>query len=423
MTERETIKRWDSEQAVASLCSQLIRFPSENPPGNVLQIAAYIADYLKQGGITVRILEAAPGMVNVVGEMDFGPGPCLILNGHMDVVPVGDRNRWEFDPFSGEIAGEYILGRGASDMKGGLAALLVALRQAARWEGLHGRIVFMAVPDEETGGWMGTRWLLEQGYRGDACLIAEPTGVSPTIGQKGSLWIRAVTQGVPAHGSLSPLIGDNAILKMIHVIEAAYSLWEKTWDFPVDARALIQKSQTVLEQAGMMAQARALERVTVNVGRIQGGEKVNVVPGRCEAEFDLRVPIGVPVKVVQEELVRCIRNRVEEGVDLETPHMPVEANYTPPTHPFVQQVLEIISEVTGKAPIPLLQWATSDARFFRLHGIPTIQFGPAELEGIHGYNERVKVTQLARAVRVYMLLIHDYLSATEGGEKTSALDE
>lgn len=411
--ERERIKSADYRQEVAKICADLIRFPSENPPGDVREIAAYIADYLRRAGIETRVLESAPGMVNIVGELDFGAGPRLILNGHMDVVPAGDRNRWSFDPFGGEIEAGYVLGRGASDMKGGLAALLVALRQAARWEGLHGQVLFMAVPDEETGGWMGTRWLLEQGYRGDACLIAEPSDINPTIGQKGSLCIRAVTQGIPAHASLSPLVGDNAILKMFQAIEAVYSLWEKNWDFSGDARALIQKSQTVLEQAGMMTQAKALERVTVSVGRIQGGEKVNIVPGRCEAEFDLRVPIGISMTTVQEELMRRLRARVGEGIELETPSALIEANYTHPSHPFIQQMLRIVSEVTGEAPTPVLQWATSDARFFRSHGIPTLQFGPAELEGIHGYNERVKVTQLARAVQVYMLLIYDYLSAAD----------
>lgn len=406
----ELIKHWNCEREVTALCSELIRFPSENPPCDVTDIAAYILEFLHHAGIPARQLAPAPGMISVVGELDFGPGPGLILNGHMDVVPAGDRARWEFDPFSGEVREGYVLGRGASDMKGGLAALLLALSKAARGDNLRGKILFMAVPDEETGGWYGTHWLLQQGFTGDACLIAEPSGINPTIGQKGALWLRAITLGVPAHGSLSPLAGENAILRMTQVIETIYSLWGRTWTFPPEPRRLISKTQAILREKGLGVQAEVLDRVTVNVGRISGGDKVNIVADRCEAEFDLRVPIGIPVKVVLDLLKQLVEERFGSKVEIAPLRNPVEANYTSPTHPFVRLVLETIREVTGETPQPALQWASSDARFFRLYGIPTLQFGPADLQGIHGYNERVPVTQLVQAARVYALIIYKYLS-------------
>ncbi|MBC7238540.1 MAG: M20/M25/M40 family metallo-hydrolase, partial [Chloroflexi bacterium] len=110
-----------------------------------------------------------------------------------------------------------------------------------------------------------------------------------------------------------------------------------------------------------------------------------------------------------------VEERAGSGVEIAPVRDPIEANYTSPTHPFVQLALRIIREVTGGTSRPVLQWASSDARFFRRHGIPTLQFGPAELQGIHGYDEGVTVAQLVHAARVYALLIHDYLSPGDGG--------
>jgi len=406
---REQIRDWDCEEPVTELATELIRMPSVNPPGDMRAIATLIQEHLRGIGLTVERFEPKPGVVSLIGRLEAGSGPTLILNGHMDVVPVGERDRWSWDPFGGERREGYLLGRGASDMKGGLAALLVALSMVASFKELRGSVLFMAVPDEETGGELGTRFLLDQGHTGDACLIAEPSGQNPTIGQKGNLWLHAVASGVSAHGSLSPLVGENAIRKMERLIETVYSMWETEWPHPERAWELIEHSRSILKAEGRTSEAEALGRVTVNVGKIQGGEKINMVPGRCEAEFDLRIPLGLPAGDVLQELDRRIRDRFPKGVEVAPKTTPNEANHTEPEDPFVQMVLSAIQEVTGKPSCAMLQWASSDARFFRHRSIPTVQFGPAELEGIHGYDERVKVSDLADAARVYTLLAYEFL--------------
>jgi len=239
----EALTTWDCEQQVSKLTAELIRIPSENPPGDMHEIATIIYDYLKKIGLATERLESNPGMLNVIGKLEAGDGPTLVLNGHMDVVPAGELDRWSWDPFGGQLQNGYILGRGASDMKGGLAALLVALSKITSIPDLKGNILFMAVPDEETGGNFGTRFLLEKGYIGDASLIAEPSGQNPTIGQKGNLWINAIARGVSAHGSLSPLVGENAIRKMNAVIETIYSMWDEEWPLPDSAQELIENTQ------------------------------------------------------------------------------------------------------------------------------------------------------------------------------------
>jgi len=406
----EELKAWDCGSQVTQLAAELIRIPSENPPGDMREIAALVYEQLKKTGLAAERVESRPGVVNVVGRLEAGDGPTLLFNGHMDVVPAGERDRWSWDPFGGETRDGYVLGRGATDMKGGLAGLLVALRKIAAFDDLRGRVLFMAVADEETGGEFGTRFLLERGYTGDGCLIAEPSGQNPTIGQKGNLWLNAIAEGNSAHGSLSPLVGENAIRKMSEVIEAVYSLWDVEWPSPDLARELIEHSQSMLNAEGLTAPAEALRRVTVNVGKVHGGEKVNMVPGRCTAEFDLRIPIGVSTGEVLQELKRRVRDRFPTGVAVEPKTTPNEANFTDPKEPFVQNVLSAIRAVTGKESQPMLQWASSDARYFRHLSIPTLQFGPAELEGIHSTDERVKIRDLIDAARTYALVAHDFLA-------------
>jgi succinyl-diaminopimelate desuccinylase len=406
----EELKTWDCEARVSKLVSDLVRIPTENPPGDMREIASLVSEYLKKMGLQVELVESRPGIINVVGHLEAGNGPTLVFNGHMDVVPAGDRSRWSWDPFGGEIRDGYVLGRGATDMKGGLGALLTSLTKIVSFNNLRGHLILMAVADEETGGEFGTRFLLEKGYKGDACLIAEPSGQNPTIGQKGNLWLNAVAHGVSAHGSLSPLVGDNAIRKMTDLIDTVYSLWNCQWSIPDSAQALIKNSQSMLEAEGLTAPAQALERVTVNIGKISGGEKVNMVPSQCNAEFDIRIPIGVSTDDVLQKLTELVHNRFSEKVKIEPKSRPNEANFTDPEDPFVQEVLSAIRLVTGKESRPVLQWASSDARYFRYRSIPTLQFGPAELEGIHGYDERVKVHDLVNASRIYALVADKFLT-------------
>lgn len=420
MDESASIKNWDCAVEVINLASELIQIPSENPPGNVKEIAALIRDYLRRAGLSVAMSESISGKTSVVAELHFGDGPTLILNGHMDVVPAGDLKKWSWDPFGGELQDGYLLGRGASDMKAGLAGLLVSLKRLTLSDNLHGHVILMAVPDEETGGELGTRWLLEEGITGDACLIAEPSGINPTIGQKGNLWINAVTHGVSAHGSLSPAVGKNAILLMRHVIDTLYSLWDSEWPIPATARQLIARSQEILKDEGHAAPARVLDRVTVNVGTISGGEKVNMIPGQCEAAFDLRIPIGISTNVVLRQLEQQIAEQFSEEVDIMVKANPNDANFTLPDDPFVELVLHAIAETARRKTQPVLQWASSDARYFRYRGIPTVQFGPAELAGIHSYDERVKVKDVVEATHIYTSLMHDFLGevSAHGRAKT-----
>ena len=150
---------------VVELASKLIKIPSVNPPGDTSEIAAFVKDYLEEEGVAVELCEPAEKRVNLIAEIgERESDRVLVLNGHLDVVPIGDRSRWSFDPFSGEVRDGYLLGRGASDMKGGLAGIIYAFKRLVKFEDqLRGRLKLVCVADEETGGTCGASYLVENG--------------------------------------------------------------------------------------------------------------------------------------------------------------------------------------------------------------------------------------------------------------------
>lgn len=405
----QIMEKLDQDEVV-ELCQEMVRIPSENPPGRLEEITEFVGRFLRNNNLDYQVMEGHRGYPVLLARLTGNGERTLLLNGHLDVVPAGEKNRWAIPPFSGRIIDQYLHGRGSSDMKGGVAGLLGAFKAAAKLPALPGNVILILVPDEETGGHYGTQWLLEQGeISGDGCLIAEPSRDHPTIGQKGSCWLKLITHGKPGHGSLSPVAGDNAILKMNQAIQAVYRLWEQDWEMPEEIKDLIIASQEMIKQEQKIpGLERILDHVTVNVGVIRGGDKVNIIADYCEAEIDIRIPFGVEPEMVLG-LVKQEIEKLGPGFAVESLRWLSKANYTLPEEKIVRSVVNSIKRVSGQDCRPLLQWASSDARHFRARGIPTIQYGPAELGGIHSYDEKVKVADLKLYSRVYATVIIDFL--------------
>lgn len=413
---KEAIKRalWErverDKDRIADLCSQLIRIPSENPPGDTREIALFLRDYLTGAGITCKVLGPDEEHLSVLGELGQGTRR-LIFNGHTDVVPAGSRDKWDFEPFCGEIRDGMILGRGASDMKCGVAAMAyVSSLLAEIADDLCGSLAIAFVPDEETGGNLGTRWLLENGHlTGQACLIGEPTlPGNTTIGQKGALWVRLRTAGSTGHGSLAPFVGENAIMKLVKLLSRIYELTEVGSNVPAEVEAIMRVSKEFAQSViGIPGVERVLDHTTVNVGTIRGGHKTNVIPDWAEVELDFRVPIGSSTQEVLQRLQALLK---DVGVEAEQTVMwRSEPNYTLPGSRLVATLCKNIEAATNMTPVVTFQWASSDARFFRLAGIETAQYGPATLGGIHGYNERVSLDHVISCAKVYAGLAVDLL--------------
>ena len=398
---------------LVQLVSDLIRIPSENPTGTQRDVVDFVEKYLTDAGIDYEEVGENPDFPCIVAKMGTDEGFSVILNGHLDVVPAGDRSQWDFDPFSGTVTDKHILGRGTSDMKAGVAGLLYAMKILKEANApLKGNIRLHLVSDEESGGEYGSTWLCENGYaaHADACLIAEPTSSNDIeIGQKGGLHIILKAAGKSAHGSLGGFKGDNAILKMAKVLDKLPRLTTIEGHFKdSQLHALENSIRSTEEKVGEKGVGEVIRHVSANVGIIQGGTRHNMVPDYCEAIVDVRLPIGVDHKEIEDMMARIV---AECGVDGITYDMlwKSEGNYTDEDAVIVQTVKKNAEAVWGIEVVPAYQWASSDARAYRAEGIPTIQYGPANTEGIHSYNENVDIEDVVNAGQIYVLSLCDML--------------
>ncbi|ASN04241.1 M20 family metallopeptidase [Virgibacillus necropolis] len=406
----------ENKAELINLCSSLIKIPSENPPGDSTEASQFIADYLGQFDLEVEWHESSDKMFNLISSIgNSDQGKHLIYCGHTDVVPAGNLTKWDFNPFSGEVKDGWMLGRGASDMKAGLSGLIFAFALLKRLQiDLPGKLSLAIVPDEETGGDFGVPWLLKNRIiHGDGCLIAEPSSpYNPTIGQKGSYWFELEVFGVPGHGSLSPLAGNNAITDAVKAIEQIQQLWDINIEIPKEVQPLIEVSKRYMREVEKDREKfqSVLEHISVNIGTIEGGTKSNVIPESCKVQIDCRLPFGIS----EEEVSTFIKNKLET-LDIDYVIRPFgfrsDANYTDAENPVCKAITENITFVTKHEAYGVMQWASSDAKHFREYDIPVLQYGPAFLPSIHGYNEKVEVEQIIRCAKVYVAAVIDYLYA------------
>lgn len=401
------------------LCSKLIQAKSENPPGDVSKAAQVIEHFLKNEGIKYQTFEPVKGHKSVVATLGKGR-PKLILCGHIDVVPAGDITKWSMNPYKGEIEDGKLYGRGASDMKGGVAAMLMALAVAKQYENeLAGKVSVVSVSDEEAQGPGGALWLLQKKKLwGDVCLITEPTSYlderySIVGGERGTCWLRITAYGKPAHGS-TPALGRNAIEMLTDFLPKLRALEVDAVKTPKDAEPLIRNGrkelQRVAKKQGVPANSltRTLTHYTVNLGVIRGGTKTNVVPEKCETEIDIRVPAGGHPDGVEEFVRSLLPEKLEYEVINRT--MP---SHTPADHSFIKVIQRGAQEVFGYTPAATYIAATSDAHFFReLLGIPTVAFGPGYGELAHAYDEFVYLKDVGNMAKVYANVVTNILNRT-----------
>lgn len=402
----------EKEDELIELTSNLISINSENPPGDMEEITEFICNYLQEKGIDYEVVRPKKDKPNIIARMGNKNGKTLIFNGHCDVVPVGDLSKWDFNPFSGKVKNGKILGRGTSDMKGGLAGVLFSMGLLKEEDiEIDGEIVLTVVPDEETGGDFGTKWLLENNYvKGDYCIVAEPTDIDNIeVGQRGKILVKLVSEGVSAHGSLSPYVGENAIIKLTKVLNELYKLNKLTGNYNEEIQAVIDESKVVAKKCLKTENVGdIIDHVTVNVGTIKGGTTVNMVADYAEAELDIRTPLGVSSTDVIEELENILEDLNIDGIGYKLLWTSEPNNVSVNSH-LVQSVKKNAETVLGKNVTATYQWASSDARYFRETGIETIQYGAANTEGIHSYNETVDVDDLIFGAKVYVGAVIDLL--------------
>lgn len=390
--------------------SRFIRARSPNPPGDTRAAAAQVRDFLESEGLPYETVAPHPEMPNLVATFAGArPGRHLVLNGHMDVFPVGEGEAWSHGPWSGAVAESSVWGRGAVDMKCGTTASIFAFAYLHRLrERLCGRLTLTVVSDEETFGPYGTRHLIERhpGVRGDCCLSGEPSGAGTIrFGERGLLWIRFTIRTPGAHGAY-PHLSASATKLAAALMTDLESLTRLDAPAPDAVVATLDRAGPAIDRALGAGAAAILGRVTVNIGVLRGGLKVNMIPGECVIEADIRLPVGLakePVMAAVREILRRHPQAAVEEINYTAP------NWCDPEHEMVAILRANAKALKGVDPQPIVALGATDMRLWRYRGIPAFVYGPPPA-GMGSVDERVAIDDFLHVVRSHAASAYDYLS-------------
>jgi succinyl-diaminopimelate desuccinylase len=339
------------------LAQRLISYDTSRPD-EIREAAGFVKGWLESRDIEVKSYDhrGLPALVAEVGA-PAGEGPCVVMHGHIDVVPARPE---QFEP---RIEGDRLIGRGAYDMKGGLAAMMCALKDVERQQRVRVRLI--CVPDEESEELdeRSTDMVVQRGLGGDFAITGEPTDLHIGVEAKGVLAMRIDVHGRAAHSS-TPWLGDNAVLKAIDVFRQIESL-----PFARESSELF-------------------DRPSINLGRIQGGDALNKVPDECTMAVDVRYLPGQD----PGEILAQVRKIADIDVTRTFIHPTVSVART---NPFVRALRDAVSRSVRGEVMSVGRDGASDAASFITAGIPAVEFGPAGA-GHHGPDEWVSLASLAR---------------------------
>ncbi|WP_058914277.1 M20 family metallopeptidase [Entomohabitans teleogrylli] len=377
----------DERQELVTLLCSLIQHPSENPPGNEQAVALFIADVLRGEGIDTEVQEVVPGRPNVIARLKGQqPGKRLIFNGHSDVVPCGEG--WSVDPFAAVVDGDRIVGRGAADMKSGVAAMMyAAILIKRRQYAFNGEITLLFNVDEERVN-LGMEHFVAQGVKADYAIIGEPTSLEICVAHKGVSRTRLTTHGTAGHAAKTRN-PDSAIDKMARLLPELLE----------ECCRVKQQHHALLGNASML------------VTTIQGGSAPNIVPQSCCIEIDRRVLPGEMRNEINDRLQRALAGaglKAPQDYSLEN-YLFIPASAIEQSHPLVEAACQAVDAVTGTAKKTNFD-ATCEAPFFSVAcQIPTIIMGPGDLAQAHVKDEFVRIEELHQAAQIYTSLALDLL--------------
>jgi succinyl-diaminopimelate desuccinylase len=394
---------------IIRLVQDLVRIPSENPPGDTTDLYAFVTDYMEKRGLDYETVAPVPEWPNLVASFEGGnPGRHLVLNGHLDIFPAGDRSKWSVDPYAAEIRDGKLYGRGVSDMKAGTAASILTYVYLSRIrEHLNGTLTLTAVSDEETGSVWGTQYLLEN-YpvtRGDCVLNGEPsTPRTIRFGEKGPLWIEVEINTHGGHGAYTH-VSKNAIQEGARLIAELESLTELPFDIPQDVEEKIEAARDALDDALGPGATDVVKAITLNIGLIRGGDKMNVIANGCHIEVDLRCPVGITRDALLREFEKMLGKYEGTTFKIAGGHDPAVCD---PDHEMVEIIARNAEAVRGIRPYPAISIGGTDCRLWRARGIPAYVYGPTPYN-MGAPDEYVTLDDLLGTVHVHALSAFDYL--------------
>lgn len=368
---------------LVAFARRLIAADSSNPPGGEAAAATIVRDRLGDLGCSIELYEPAPGRVSVSAYLPSNvsgtkPSPVLLTNGHLDVVPA-DPAHWTSPPFEPAVRDRRLVGRGAADMKGPIAAAIEGLTAVVE-AGIPRPtdLLFQFVADEEVAGSLGTVELARRGVvSADACIVTEPTDLEVVVAERGSHIARVDFEGIAAHGT-DPSRGHSAIADAAHFVDI------------VQGTTIDNRSHSLLGQPSF------------NCARIEGGTASNMVADSCTVLVDART---LPEET-EEDLLALMSDLVSAAglADRATvsTHAFAEASEILPDHPFVDQVLGCLGAKLPGRVVRRGSYLGSDARIMRNQlEIPTIVLGPGSPSAAHVADESVAVADLVDGAVVY----------------------
>ena len=415
MDDRAQLLAWieQEEAAIVGFFQDFVRAKSPNPPGDTTEAVKHITDFLTAQGAPHRLVDPQPTMANVVGTFEGGaPGRHLVLNGHIDVFPVSadpEAEGWTQDPWGGAQVDGKIYGRGSADMKCGTSASIWTYVLLHRLKDrLKGKLTLTCVSDEETFGPWGARWLMEHEpeVRGDCCLNGEPSSpFSVRYGEKGPLWITFTVRTAGTHGAYTHA-SPSATRIAARLIRDLEALEDLAFDLPDNLMRAQVEGVEATDRAMGEGAAGIMPKVTLNIGTIRGGLKVNMVPGECVFEADIRLPVGADKARIMAEVERIAAAYPEVSFEEDNCNLP---SYCDPYGDMVEIIQNNVEQLRGFRPTPVVSLGGTDARLWRYENIPAYVYGPFP-KGMGSFDEHVPVEDFLHVVRTHVLSAYDYLT-------------
>ncbi len=386
------IKSKIKEEDITNLAQELIRIPSDEITGEQ-EVCEYLSDILKSLGMKVRLQEVLPKRPNIIAEVLGGNnGKSIMFNGHIDTVPIGNIEKWNTDPYKAIIKDNKLFGRGATDMKGSIASMVIAIKYIMNnVENFNGKIIFTGVMAEETTG-LGTQKVVEENIKTDMAIVGEPSDEKIYRAHKGTIWFNIFTYGKLEHSSESNKESNNAIINMMKLIEEINKI----------SKELEGKNNSLVGHP------------SINVGLIEGGTKQNMIADSCKVSIDRRIlPEEEPNEILDElrvrfDNLRLIDNRLKFNIEKDTIREAVEVSES---EPIVQEVKRAVNKILNINPIVSGMKATTDMSILVNQGnIPSVIYGPGFIKQAHTIDEFIEVERLVKSSQVYAEVLLNILT-------------
>lgn len=392
------------------LARALVGVPSEYPPGNTHAMARAVEDRVRGiPGLEVERHDTLAHVANLVLRVRGArPGRRLVFNGHMDTFPLVNRAGWTSDP-AGELRDGRLYGLGVSDMKGGIAAILFAMTHLAALRGaFDGELVATLVGDEESMGTQGTQYLLERvpHARGDAMISAD-TGSTRVLrfGEKGMLWMHLRATGRSAHAAHVHR-GSCAVEKLMAAMRSLTAVRDMEVPAPDEVLQAIERSSAVSEAISGEGESEVLRSVTLTFGTVHGGRLSNLVADAAQATVDVRIPVGLDAAAVETRIRELLAPHADVSLQVDRRYEPT---WTAPDHEVVARLSANCEAVTGQQPAVNMRVGASDARLYRIAGIPSVVCG-LTAHNMGAADEHVFVDELRALGEIYALTAFDFLA-------------